>query len=126
SGTLEINTTIPESMPTGFHTLHIYGPNIAGESIDLYKTIYIAASPTDLDGDGIPDDGSPCLIFPASGSDMDQDGIDDACDDLIDLPPPIEEEPIEDPPVNPPGKKPKQIPLCLPPPHANNHARAQQ
>lgn len=123
SGTLEINTTIPESMPTGFHTLHIYGPNITGESIDLYKTIYIAASPTDLDGDGMPDDGSPCLIFPASGSDMDQDGIDDACDDLIDLPPPAEEPPAEDPPVSPPGKKPKQIPFCLPPDHANKHAR---
>jgi lysophospholipase L1-like esterase len=87
NGNLNASVQIPSNVPAGFHTLHIYGSNIADEPIDLYKTIYVAASLDDLDGNGVPNSNQPCLIFESSGQDYDQDGIDDICDGDIGSPP---------------------------------------
>lgn len=86
-GNLNLSLTIPDTIPTGFHTLHLYGQNVAGEPVDIYKTIYVAESPEDYDGDGIANNQDPCQIIEPSGQDVDQDGTDDACDDVIGEPP---------------------------------------
>jgi len=103
AGNLSVNALIPADTPIGFHTVHIYGQNSSGEDIDIYKTIYVADSEADLDGDGLPNTTDPCTAVEPSGNDADGDGIDDACDPLIDLPPPppiVFEPPItEEPPL---------------------------
>lgn len=104
SGNLSFQVTIPSSVPAGFHSLHIYGTNVAGEAVDIYKTVYVAASGDDYNGNGIPNSSDPCVFVDASGQDYDQDGIDDACDGNITNPPPAV--PAPTPPItnnNPPG-----------------------
>jgi lysophospholipase L1-like esterase len=83
SGSLGFNLTLPVSTATGYHTLSVKGTNIAGQTTEVYAIFYVAASPDDFDGDGIPNAQSQCLILPVSGSDSDSDGIDDACDPAI-------------------------------------------
>ncbi len=82
-GRITSNLTIPAGTPAGFHTLHIFGPNMLGQSIDIYKTVYVAASAEDYDGNGRMNNDDACLVLPASGIDYDRDGVDDACDPLI-------------------------------------------
>ena len=84
---LKLMFNIPSSVPAGFHTLHIYGQNLAGEQIDLYKTIYVAADENDFDGDGLANVDDQCVIIEPAGEDYDQDRIDDACDGEIGEPP---------------------------------------
>ena len=86
-GQLVGEVTVPMSLPAGIHTMHIYGKNLAGQDIDIYKVLYIAASETDIDGDGIPNNQEKCLIVEPSNVDHDRDGIDDACDGEIGEPP---------------------------------------
>jgi GDSL-like lipase/acylhydrolase family protein len=83
SGNLHISAQVPASVPPGFHTVHIYGQDINGQNIDIYKTIYVAASETDYDGDGIPNLEEECLAVEPANKDKDQDGVDDACDGEI-------------------------------------------
>ena len=87
SGILSSQVTIPASTAPGSHTLHIYGTSIAGDLIDIYKTIFVGASPNDFDGDGIANSSDPCQFITPTGQDYDQDGIDDACDGRILDPP---------------------------------------
>jgi lysophospholipase L1-like esterase len=82
-GTINANVTVPTDVPPGYHTLHIYAKNMAGQDVDIQKIIYVAASVNDYDGDGVLNTASPCLLFVASGQDRDHDGIDDACDSDI-------------------------------------------
>ncbi|MBI2592224.1 hypothetical protein HYW36_01985 [Candidatus Saccharibacteria bacterium] len=90
TGNLNTQIQIPTSTSPGEHSLHIYGTNLAGDSIDVYKSIYVGASSSDYDGDGIPNSSDNCVFIAPSGQDYDQDGIDDACDDVISEPPPAE------------------------------------
>ncbi len=74
--TKTIAITIPDIIETGFHELHIYGTNAAGEKVDIRDIVYV-------------DDGTTlneaCGVVPASGLDQDADGKDDACDgDYVD------------------------------------------
>ncbi|PID30827.1 hypothetical protein CSA80_03620 [Candidatus Saccharibacteria bacterium] len=71
---------IPESTPTGFHTLDIYTTSAAGAPIDLRQVVFVAENADDFDGDGIKNDQEACLFVDPSGIDEDSDGIDDACD----------------------------------------------
>lgn len=80
AGNLNTQVQIPANVPPGMHTLHVYGKNIADEPIDIYKTIYVATSQDDLDGDGLANVVDPCSFTDSSYQDYDQDGIDDACD----------------------------------------------
>lgn len=108
SGTFEI----PSSLEPGFHTLHIMATNIAGEPVDLYKGIYIAASENDFDGDGVVNEQDDCWLTKDLGIDIDQDGLDDGCDPDISEPPTQEPSPISIPnPVTPDPNDPKnQLP----------------
>jgi len=79
-GMAQTTVNIPKSVPVGFHTLHIFGNNRLGADIDIYKTVYIAASLIDYDGDGMANTIDECKDQPDSGNDTDGDGIDDVCD----------------------------------------------
>jgi hypothetical protein len=87
-GNLSANPVLPDSIPVGFHTLHVYGTNLDGGQIDLFKTIYVAFSQDDFNGDGAPDSPGMCIGVTPSGQDYDQDGIDDGCDGVITDPAP--------------------------------------
>ncbi len=84
-GNVTTTVHIPADTVPGYHTLHVYGTNMAGEHVDIQKVLYIAASADDYDGDGVPNSTSVCLLLPLSGQDVDNDGIDDACDPDISL-----------------------------------------
>ncbi|MBA3758855.1 SGNH/GDSL hydrolase family protein, partial [Candidatus Saccharibacteria bacterium] len=86
-GAVRSAVNIPASVSTGFHSLHLYGEDLAGNKIDVYKVIYVAHSESDKNGDGQADSSQPCGIFETSGQDIDKDGKDDACDDIIGLAP---------------------------------------
>ena len=87
SGSLTVQVTLPESVPPGFHTLHLYGKNTNDEDIDLYETVYVSSNT-----------GQTCMVVATSKQDTDKDNIDDACDPLIDQPPLIvEPDPIPQP-----------------------------
>jgi hypothetical protein len=92
SGDINISVPMPSGLAPGFHTLHIYGKDMDNKDIDMYKTIYIAASEEDWDGNGTDNGADPCLIIEPSGVDEDEDGIDDACDSIIGEIPEEEEE----------------------------------
>jgi hypothetical protein len=80
NGNISKQITIPTGIPTGYHTLHVYGADITGQSIDIYKDIYITKTADDLDGNGVDDSSQDCVGIEASGQDYDKDGVDDACD----------------------------------------------
>lgn len=80
SGNISSQITVPADVSAGLHTLHLYGVDISGQGIDIYKDVYVATSYGDLDGNDIADSTQACFGVAASGQDYDQDGIDDACD----------------------------------------------
>lgn len=102
-GSVDFTVTIPAGIEIepGFHTMHVYGTNVAGEAVDIQKVVYVAASSTDMDGDGVDDAADPCPAIQQAGVDADKDGVDDACDALIDEPP-IEPAPTPAPDPKPP------------------------
>lgn len=82
-GVVHISASIPASVPPGFHTLHIYGSDIFGNPIDMQQVVFVAASDSDYDNDGVPNNTDSCVIVAQSGVDVDADGIDDACDPQV-------------------------------------------
>lgn len=80
TGELSVEFKIPEHVEPGLHTLHVRGVNTQNEEIDVYKTIYVAVTNEDWDGDGIANHQEPCGVFEPSSTDLDADGVDDACD----------------------------------------------
>jgi lysophospholipase L1-like esterase len=87
SGNLSAQIVVPGDVPAGYHTLHFYGADILGQPIDIYKTLYIAATADDTDGNDIADSSQTCVGIDSAGVDSDKDGIDDSCDGTIGLPP---------------------------------------
>jgi hypothetical protein len=83
SGNLSTTITWPSSLTAGFHELHVTGPDLAGKPIDMVQDVFVAASASDVDGNGVPDELQPCLFYDPAGVDADGDGIDDACDAAI-------------------------------------------
>jgi hypothetical protein len=41
-GSLVRSLTLPDTVPTGYHTLHIYGTSPSGEAVDIYQILYVA------------------------------------------------------------------------------------
>lgn len=100
NGDLTAQIILPADVPTGYHSLHFYGTDITGQSIDIYKIIYVGGSADDLDGNGTADNLQACVGLPSSGQDYDQDGIDDACDsNITEAPVPPVVEPAAELPV---------------------------
>jgi lysophospholipase L1-like esterase len=88
-GAASTGATMPVSVPAGFQPLIISGVNMLGQPVDIVKTVYVAATETDYDGDGTPNTVQDCGFISPSGSDIDRDGVDDSCDAVIGNPPPL-------------------------------------
>jgi lysophospholipase L1-like esterase len=82
TGSFSGSASLPAEISCGYHTMDVYGQNIIGQPVDIYKEIYV--SPSDTNCDQSP---GTCGIVSDSGVDADKDGIDDACDPLISDPP---------------------------------------
>lgn len=76
AGNLTATVTLPGTVPVGYHTLHLYAQNVAGEAVDLFKTVLVT------NGQDSAATGH-CVVVPDSGIDQDRDGVDDACDAVI-------------------------------------------
>lgn len=83
SGILADTFSLPADVSCGYHTIHMFGQNIANQPTDIFKVVYVAAPDGDCNNGGT----SSCSILPQSGKDLDKDGIDDACDAHIGDPP---------------------------------------
>lgn len=86
-GSATVSVQIPADTQPGFHVVHMYAVDVTGQPVDFYKSIYVAASDTDYDGDGVPNAQDSCPTTTPAGVDVDMDGIDDACDGDIGPPP---------------------------------------
>lgn len=80
SGDIPLNFTVPAQATPGFHMLLIETENALGQKISLYRSVYVAESADDMDGDGIANDVDACRAVANANIDRDQDDIDDACD----------------------------------------------
>jgi lysophospholipase L1-like esterase len=87
SGEIIISFAVPPSISKGMQQIELQGKNIAGEDIIIQKSVYIASSATDIDGDGITNNQEKCLVVNPANIDSDRDGTDDACDNFIGNPP---------------------------------------
>lgn len=79
SGVIDMDIAVPKLAP-GAHTIHLYTQDSSGENLDITQVVYVAASQTDYDGDGIPNTVDSCPLVKNTGLDTDGDGVDDACD----------------------------------------------
>lgn len=82
-GDISVAVHIPADVPAGYHTVHVYGTNMAGKPVDVQEVVYVLGSLDDYNGDGTPNTVNTCLYVPNSGVDADGDGTDDACDGEI-------------------------------------------
>lgn len=80
SGNLSLSFDVPETLEPGFHSIHVYGKDIAGQPIDVYDYFFVRATATDFDGDGVNDEDEGCVLVEPIGFDSDSDNIDDVCD----------------------------------------------
>ena len=87
TGSIAVDVTVPPGTSPGGHTIDVMGSNQTGGTIVITQPIYVPASNTDSDGDGISDDSDACPGAANNGTDADRDGIDDTCDPLISQPP---------------------------------------
>jgi lysophospholipase L1-like esterase len=121
SGEIHAQLTVPTSVDPGYHTIHFYGKNLAGDPVDIQKLVYVEFSNDDYDGDGVVNAADSCLSLPDSGVDADKDGIDDACDAVISDPPIPVVDPIAMPepstqpdPSTPPSAQSSPSPIAQP------------
>lgn len=87
NGDISADLAVPGDLPSGYHVLHLYGTDLAGNKVDVRQTVYVMATADDKDGDSIANGQDSCPLVPNSGTDADQDGVDDACDAVIGNPP---------------------------------------
>lgn len=81
TGGVSVTSTIPSSVPVGYHTLLVSGTSFTGEPIEYEQTILVlGANQNDIDNDSVVDSSDKCLLIKPSGLDTDEDRIDDACD----------------------------------------------
>lgn len=101
-GAVQYTATLPETLPAGYHELHVYGFDEFGNPVHYYEPIMVGASEVDFDNDGVPDELDSCPTVVNSMTDIDNDGVDDACDVLAETPPAEEaltiDEPVEETP----------------------------
>lgn len=83
SGDISASASIAETVNPGGHTIDVTGVNQIGEPVNITQPIYVLASETDADGDGIPNDLDTCPGAINTKLDSDSDGTDDICDNLI-------------------------------------------
>lgn len=52
AGTIDAKVTIPDTVPEGYHTLHIYAKNMAGEDVDMQKVVYVMSDKDEFGAQG--------------------------------------------------------------------------
>ncbi len=80
AGVLNINIPVPDTIPAGYHTLHVETYSYSGEPIELWWIVLVLGRDGDIDEDGMADSTDKCTFMPELGRDVDQDGVDDGCD----------------------------------------------
>lgn len=84
NGDIIQSISIPNTIPSGGAYVHIIiNPSQGLSSQDLNTYIYIPATSTDADNDGLDDERDSCPYGTNSLIDEDKDGIDDSCDGSI-------------------------------------------
>ncbi len=100
-GAISDTLTLPDSVPVGYHTLHIAGKNVAGENIEYRQEVFVADYETDSDGEI----GEPQPVLPVEGETFQDDNTitepiaetptDESSDNIVPDPtPPSENIPI--------------------------------
>jgi hypothetical protein len=87
NGDVNVTAAVPADTPPGFHTIHLYGNDMFGNLIDIQQVVFVEASSSDKDGDGVLNESDSCVLAAQSNIDADVDNIDDVCDPLISAPP---------------------------------------
>ena len=82
-GNFTTNVTLSSNIDAGLHTLHIFGPDHSGQTIDVNQQVLVAEEADDQDGDNVLDENEVCGLVTESGNDVDEDQVDDACDAVI-------------------------------------------
>jgi hypothetical protein len=86
-GNIDTSTqiTIPSTIIPGLHRLILSykNPLDSKYTVAYYDYIYVLASQTDIDGDGIPKIIDKCSFIQPANMDIDQDGTDDGCDGFV-------------------------------------------
>lgn len=85
SGVLQTTLLLPNELESGIHTLHAYGIDQYGQSVDAYQTLYVGASNDDFDGDEVVNSEDSCPTLTNTFVDGDDDGVDDVCDEEINI-----------------------------------------
>lgn len=83
AGDIDSVIVMPSDTPSGGQTIHISGPDLTDEVVDIWQPIYVPDSDTDADGDSLPDSIDTCPGAADTGQDEDHDGVDDICDPAI-------------------------------------------
>jgi|GEM_PF-1463711 len=83
NGNAKLTVALPDSAPVGFHMLYLDVTDADGQEERLFKTVYVAATPDDLDGNGMPNSLEPCLIFEVPDGQLVGDGYDCSGNALI-------------------------------------------
>ncbi len=83
TGSISEPISLPVNTVSGGHTINVIGPGQGNQPVNVTQPIYVPASSTDSDGDGISDTSDSCPGAINSGVDSDHDGIDDVCDPVI-------------------------------------------
>lgn len=87
-GNIASTITVPPTASPGIGQVTLMGLGQDGTPQTVTQTVYIDASNTDYDGDGLPNGQDSCPLVTNSGIDIDGDGIDDACDSSLVVSPP--------------------------------------
>lgn len=61
-GTVNANLVIPESVPVGYHELHLTYTDMTDSVVDIFQVVFVGHSPDDIDGDGIKNEEDRCLL----------------------------------------------------------------
>lgn len=80
-GSFDSILTLPNTLESGYHEIHIIGTDVTGKKVDYYQPFILGIAENDFDGDNLLDDVDSCSTVADSNIDIDHDGIDDVCDE---------------------------------------------
>ncbi|MDB5169968.1 MAG: hypothetical protein JWN82_364 [Candidatus Saccharibacteria bacterium] len=85
-GDIQTTVPIPPAVNPGIQPVVVSGLSQGEDPVTITDTTYVGHSPTDYDGDDVPNPQDSCPLVVNSGSDDDHDNLDDTCDSEFTLP----------------------------------------